>query len=66
MKTGMQKYTEMCIIKIALAKYQVDMKINRNITETEKKKKEIRKKEKWYQGNKKGYYKQKYRLTRNK
>ena len=41
MKTGMQKYIKMCIIKKALAKFQADMKINRNIKQTDK----IRKKE---------------------
>ena len=40
MKAVMQKYIEMSIIKKAQAKFQAYMKINRNITQTHKKKKE--------------------------
>ena len=39
MKSGMQKYIEMCVIRKALAKFQAYMKVNRNITQTEKRKK---------------------------
>ena len=35
----MQKYIKICIIKKALAKFQAYMKINRNLTQTEKRKK---------------------------
>ena len=43
MKAGMQKYVEICIMKKALAKFQADMKINRNITQTEKKEGDLEK-----------------------
>ena len=33
----MQKYIEMCIIKKVLAQFQVYMKINRNLTQTQRK-----------------------------
>ena len=39
MKAVMQKYIEMSIIKKAQAKFQAYMKINRNITQTQKRKK---------------------------
>ena len=37
MKTGMKKYVEMCIIKKVLAQFEAYMKINRNLTQTQRK-----------------------------